>query len=179
MVLTAMLYAACKNKHQPMNNTNFTAQKLMRSATITLPGKIENVFPLFGTFEERKWAHGWNPVLVYPQTEIIEEGTTFKTISHDPDEQEYIWRISKYQPDQHLIQYLVTTPNRWWTITIQCHVISAAETKAVITYSYIGLNATGNQLNAHAIESMYQYNLKDWEEAINYYLEYGEQKALH
>jgi len=43
----------------------------------------------------------------------------------------------------------------------------------MITYTYVGLNDLGNRLNAHALESMFKHNLKDWELAINHYLETG------
>ncbi len=62
-----------------MDNAKFKSQKISKTASITLNGDIEKVFPLFGAFEERKWAEGWNPTLIYPETEIIEEGTTFIT----------------------------------------------------------------------------------------------------
>ena len=62
-----------------MNNTNFKSERVSKTATIVLNRNISTVFPLFGAFEERKWAKGWDPILIYPDTEIIEEGTTFKT----------------------------------------------------------------------------------------------------
>src|SRR5690349_8667251 len=104
-----MLSMACKNSAQTMGNKHFTAKKVTQTATIIIEGSIETVFPLFGAFEERKWATGWNPVLIYPATDIIEEGTTFKTSAHSHSEREYIWRVSKYEPARYLIQYLVNT----------------------------------------------------------------------
>ena len=77
----------------------------------------------------------------------MEEGLTFKTPGHAHNESEYIWIISKYQPENFLFQYLVSTPNRYWTITIQCSTISDAMTKAEITYTYTGLNNFGNEIN--------------------------------
>jgi hypothetical protein len=135
------------------------------------------VFPLFGAFEERKWASGWNPVLVYPATEIIEEGTTFTTEARNENEKEFIWCVSKYEPGQQLIQYLVTTENRYWTITVKCHPLTATQTTADITYSFIGLNELGNKLNKHSLEAMYTNNLKDWEEEINHYVKHGQKKV--
>ncbi|MBK7360406.1 MAG: hypothetical protein IPI96_14405 [Saprospiraceae bacterium] len=52
--------------------------------------------------------------------EIIEEGTTFKTDGHGHGEKEFIWRVSKYDQENFLIQYLVSSENRYWTITINC-----------------------------------------------------------
>jgi hypothetical protein len=132
--------------------------------------KIETAFPLFGPFEERKWATAWNPVLIYPATEIVKEGTTFKTLSRGHDEKEYLWRVSKYEAEKFLIQYLVSSENRYWTITIKCNPMTGNKTTTEITYTFIGLNELGNKINEQAIQHMYKNNLKDWEEEINYYL---------
>ena len=98
-----------------MNNTNFKAERISRTAAITLNGNIKDVFPLFDAFEERKWADGWDLTLIYPDTEIIEEGTTFKTTGNEIDKSDFLWIVSKFQPENYLIQYLVSTPNRYWT----------------------------------------------------------------
>lgn len=153
-----------------MDSTTFKAKKFSKTAIITVDGIVETVFPLFGAFEERKWAQGWDPVLIYPETEIIEEGTTFKTKGHGHDESEFIWRVSKYEPEKFLIQYLVSTENRYWTITVKCNPITENKTSVEITYTYIGLNDIGNKINEYSLQKMYKNNLKDWEEEINSYL---------
>jgi hypothetical protein len=154
-----------------MSRQQFKSEKISRTNAITLKGEIQKVFSLFGAFEERKWADGWNPSLIYPCTEIIEEGTTFKTVGNGSFEREFLWRVSKYEPDNYLIQYLVSTENRYWTITIKCDSISDRLTKASITYTFIGLNESGNKINSQSLEKMYANNLKEWQEAINYYLD--------
>jgi hypothetical protein len=170
-MMTALLLFSCKNQHQ-METEKFVAQRVSKTAVIQLNGSIEKVFSLFGAFEERKWADKWNPKLVYPLTERIEEGTVFKTKGHGHNEAGFLWIVTKYQPNEHLIQYLVSTENRCWTIIIKC-TGSDKLTSAEITYSYTGLNLIGNQINPIAIQSIYKQNLKDWEKAINYYLQSG------
>ena len=65
----------------------------------------------------------------------------------------------------------------WW-ITIQCRESVAGETtQAEITYTYTGLTEHGNAINKLALEMMYRRDLKDWEEAINHYLETGQRLA--
>lgn len=154
---------------------------LERSATILINGNINEVFPLFGAFEERKWAAGWNPVMVYPAKETIAEGVTFTTPSHTvaAGEDKYTWVIIKYQPAGYTIQYLVMTPHRFWTITVACSKAGNKKTSVQVTYSYTGLNDTGNKLNALAIDNMFSHNLVDWEQAINHYLETGKTVNLH
>ena len=156
-----------------MDTTNFKAEKVSKTATITINNKIASVFPLFGAFKERKWPKDWNPTLIYPSTEVIEEGTTFKTPGHGHDEKEFIWRVSKFEAENFLIQYLVSSENRYWTITIKCVPIGDNKTSATITYTFIGLNELGNQLNRHFLQRLYNDNLENWQDAINYYLSYG------
>jgi hypothetical protein len=86
--ILASLLLASSTHAQPMKNDTFTAQRVAQTATILLNDRVDKVFPLFGAFEERKWAEGWNPTLIYPQKEIIEEGTTFRTHGHGHGENE-------------------------------------------------------------------------------------------
>lgn len=152
-----------------MDNKEFTSARVSQTATIALNGPIETIFPLFGAFEERKWAKGWNPELIYPETEVMEEGTTFKTKAPGK-ELEYIWIVTKHEPDKNRIQYLVHTENRFWTITIVCFPLANGITSAKVNYTYTGLNERGNQLNEKAIQEMFKQGLKDWENEINGYL---------
>lgn len=168
---------ACKTHAQAMDSSYFKSEKVSKTSTISLNATIDKTFPLFGAFEERKWANGWKPHLIYPSTEIIEEGTTFKTNGHGHSEKEFIWRVSKYDPEKHLIQYLVSTENRYWTITVKCSPAADHKTKAEITYSFIGLTALGNEINKHSLEAMYKENLNDWQDNINYYLANGKAKS--
>ena len=154
-----------------MNSGRFKSEKQSRTASIVLNTDIEKAYSLFGAFEERKWVKGWDPELIYPYTEIIEEGTTFKTKPGTGYEAEFLWRVTKYEPGAHLVQYLISTENRYWTVTVKCISLESSQTAATITYTYIGLNEKGNELNKQSLDSMYRENLKDWEIAINSYLE--------
>ena len=156
-----------------MNDKIFTAQRFSKTAAITAHGTIKNVFPLFGAFDEKKWADGWNPVLVYPSSEQITEGLTFKTKGHVHGETENTWVVTKYDTSIHLIQYFIIAPNRYLTITVKCDRVHDSSTKAEITYSFTGLNGEGNEVSSHILNKMYEHNLTDWEEAINYYLQTG------
>ena len=156
-----------------MENTSFKAERISRTAEIILNRNVKDVFPLFDAFEERKWESDWDLTLVYPEREVIEEGTTFKTTGNEIDEFEFLWIVSKFQPENYLIQYLVSTPIRFWTITVKCSPFEEAKTKAEVTYSFTGLSDKGNEFNRLSLERMYSNNLKDWEEAINYYIENG------
>jgi hypothetical protein len=156
-----------------MVTETFTAERTSRSATIILEGPIDVVFPLFGPVEEKKWEDKWDPVILYPASEDTEEGMVFTTPAQDQRETAYTWIVSKLNPDLHLIEYIVSTHNRFWVITVRCEALSDIRTRATIRYTYTGLTPLGNILNKQAIAKMYEKDLKDWEEAINHYLKTG------
>ena len=163
------------HKYHSLHQQNFIAERVSRTATFIAAGPIDKVFPLFGPYEERKWAEGWNPAPVYPLTETMEEGMLFTTPSHMHGETESIWTLSQYQPANHRVQYSVVSPGRFLTITVVCSATSADRTTATVTYTFTGLNEEGNAISKHLLRKMYGRELKDWEEAINYYLKTGMQ----
>jgi hypothetical protein len=156
-----------------MKNETFNAERISKSATITLNADIETVFPLFGPVEEKKWADGWDPVILSPASATIEKGLVFTTPASGEGEDKYAWIVAKFQAESHIVEYVVSTPNRIWVISIRCTSGNNASTNAAITYTYTGLNVHGNALNKRAIENMFSVNLKDWEEEINFFLKNG------
>jgi len=150
---------------------SFKSKRISKTRTIILNGSLDEVFPLLGPIKEMEWTDGWDPEIIYSTTKIVEEKMVFKTKAIFPDETDFTWIISKYQPENTFVEYLVFTQERLWTISINCVEESVKKTKAEITYTYTGLTENGNRLNETALEKMYTQDLKDWEEAINYYLE--------
>ncbi len=153
----------------------FSPQRISKTSVIALNAALEKVFPLFGPIKEKEWAAGWDPEMIHPTSGEVEEHMVFKTTAHPSHEEpDYIWTLSKYLPEEASLEYTVFTPERIWWITIRCwEEIPDQMTKAEITYTYQGLTERGNKINERALQRMYAHNLKDWEEAINYYLETG------
>jgi hypothetical protein len=60
---------------------------------------------------------------------------------------------------------------------VQCEDIGKNKTAAEIKYTFTGLNEKGIEINRESLEKMYENGLKDWEAAINHFLETG--KILH
>ena len=158
--------------------TEFKPERIQRSASFTIHGKIENVFPLFGPIREKEWAEGWDPEILYRSGNVlVEEHMIFQTHAH-PDEGKYTWVITQYQPEKYLIEYTVSTHERIWFIRVSCQ-DRKETTEVTVSYTYTSLTAEGNQKNEQALKRMYAQNLKDWEEAINYYLKTGKQLTNH
>lgn len=152
----------------------FKPERIQRSASFTIHGKIENVFPLFGPIREKEWAEGWEPQILYRSGDVlVEEYMMFETNSPDGSEK-YTWVITQYQPEKYLIEYTVSTRERIWFIRVLCKE-QKGKTDVIVSYTYTGFTADGHRKNQEALNRMYAHNLIDWQEAINYYLQTGKQ----
>jgi len=149
--------------------TSQTAERIERTASFLVNAEIENAFPLFGPIREKEWAAGWEPQIIYSQSREVEAHMIFKTAASNPEEKEYLWVVTQYRPADFFIEYKVSTHQRIWFITVICKP-QEDKTLVSVTYSYTGLTEGGNNLNKLALEKMFAHNLKDWEEAINYYI---------
>ncbi|HEY0742280.1 MAG TPA: SRPBCC family protein [Chryseosolibacter sp.] len=154
-----------------MSQNEFIPDRISKTASFLVDGKLEDVFPLFGPIKEKLWAEGWEPEVIFSNGELVQEHMIFRTQVSSP-ENYYTWIVTQFNPEQHLVEYTVTTQNRIWFIRVKC-TAENTRTKATVTYTYTGLNKQGNDLNRNALERMYSSDLKDWQDAINYYLRHG------
>ena len=152
---------------------SFQAERIERTASFVVNAPVEKSFPLFGPIREKEWAAGWEPSVLLSKDLLIEEHMIFQTNGHE-GEGKYTWAVTTYQPERHLIEYTVFTSDRIWFIRVACEA-AGEKTNVTVRYTYTGLTKEGNRKNKLAIEKMYAHNLKDWEVAINHYLETGQQ----
>lgn len=141
------------------------SERISKTATIVLRAPYQKVFPLFGPVREMEWAEGWNPDILYGNSEA-EGHMIFRTKPRYDDEDFYTWIISKWSPDQKLIEYSVSSKDRVWFITIQFRDLEKI-TEADVTYTFTGFNADAIRKNRESLERMYSEELKDWEGPIN------------
>ncbi len=147
--------------------------RISRSSEIILEGGIEEVFPLFGAIEEKKWAHGWQPEVIYPPDQNFCENMIFKTQPSDlfsGEEDNYLWVVSKFQPEKYIVSYIVKSEERIWLISISCKSGLVNSTIAKVTYTFTGLSEKGNVMNKKHLEYIFEEDLQDWQTAINDYL---------
>lgn len=188
--LTSVVLYSCEN-HQPetkinhnlnhtdnhhMNNSEFTSERMSKTATIILNGTIDDVFPLFGPELEKKWAEGWDFKKILFETELGEEYSVFQTKSSSNKNQITTWIISKLESHENpkVIEYITFNPDWITIVNIVCKPESNQQkTSAAITYTYTSLTDIGSKKVPDVLNKMYSLNMKDWEEAINYYLENG------
>jgi hypothetical protein len=132
-----------------------------------LKDDVHTVFPLFGPVREMEWAEGWNPEIIYSKDPLIEEGMIFRTKG---DQEDCIWVLTTYSPDTYLVVYTVHTSTRVWFIRVECKP-SGDRTSATVTYTYTAITEEAIEQNGAALTKMFEFDLKDWEEAINIYLQ--------
>jgi hypothetical protein len=156
------------------SQTEFKSERISQHASIELNGSVYNVFPLFGPVLEKKWAEGWDPEIIYSTTGLADDHMIFRTKANHLSEDWYTWVVTRYEPENFFIEYTVSTSQRVWFISVQC-AQKRSKTIAAISYVYTGLSPQGNELNQVAMKKIFAHDLKDWEEAINYYLKCGKQ----
>jgi hypothetical protein len=149
-------------------------ERISQSSEIVIDSVVENVFPLFGPLLEMEWAIGWEPRIIFLDQPNVAEHMIFQTKSHYGED--YLWAVTQYVPERYFIEYTVTAVDRIWFIRVECKE-AGLKTEATITYTYTGLNEKGNRRNREALDKMFVSDLKDWQDAINYYLANG--KQLH
>jgi len=149
-----------------------TAERITRTASFIVQASVEKVFPLFGPIREKEWAASWEPQIIYSQHPEVEEHMIFRTAGNHPDEKEYVWVVAQYKPAHFFIEYQVSAHQRIWFIMVECKPLQE-NTLVSVTYSYTGLTEVGNRINQESLAKMFAHDLKDWAEAINYYLRTG------
>jgi len=156
-----------------MGDHNFVSKRIIKSATITLNGTIDDVLPLFGAREEQKWTPNWNPEFIYPNNKGDEKNNVFKTehkagAGHQSTVS--YWIMTEFSNDLNKVSYAVFSGHDITAISIQCDPVSDSTTKAVIEYVMTSLDDHGSELIERKSERIFSQNLADWEDAINRYL---------
>ena len=157
--------------HHAETEMPFPAKHVEKSATITLHGDIDTVWPLFDPINESKWVSVWKPEILYPASRAVQEGMVFRT--HGT-----VWVVTRYDTERRRITYTVSHPEKVHTIDVQCTKHGASLTDATVTYSYTGLSEAGNELVVEDANKMFANDLEDWQKLINHYLETGEPLAM-
>jgi len=127
----------------------------------------EQVFPLFGALEEKKWAEGWNPQFVYPTPAHDQRGMVF-TVEHGS--KTGVWTCTAFDQNAGYVQYVFMLGNLMVTV-IDIHVTKSGshETPVSVLYERTALRPEANDHVAHLATGDAKSG-PEWEEAINGYL---------
>jgi len=157
-----------------MDITSFESKRIIKSATITLNGTINDVLPLFGAREEQKWAPNWKPEFIYPKDKEDEKNNVFRTEHTTGDSHHSVvsyWVMTEFSKELNRVSYAIFSGHDITTISIQCDAVNDSTTKAVVEYVMTSLDDHGGKLIELKSEKIFSQNLADWEDAINQYLQ--------
>jgi hypothetical protein len=127
----------------------------------------EEVFPLFGALEEKKWAEGWNPQFAYPVPVRDQRGMVF-SVEHSG--RTGVWTCTAFDESAGYVQYVFMLGDVMVTV-IDIHLTraSANETAVSVVYERTALRPEANDHVAHFAKGDAKSG-PEWAEAINGYL---------
>ena len=134
--------------------------------SFTVDAPFEQVVPLFGANEERKWAHDWNPQFVYPNPAHDQPGMVF-TVAHG--HYSSVWVNTALDLAAGHIQYAYVLNDAMATL-IDIHATRQApqKTGVSVVYERTALIPEANEHVQHFAKGDENAG-KEWGEAMNGY----------
>jgi hypothetical protein len=172
--VSLLIFAVSCHGSGKMDNSKSESKRIIKSATITLNGTINEVLPLFGAREEQKWEPNWKPEFIYPKEKEDEKNNVFRTEHTAGDSHHSIvsyWVMTEFSKELNRVSYAIFSGHDITTISIQCDAVNDSTTKAVVEYVMTSLDDHGGKLIELKSEKIFSQNLADWEDAINQYLQ--------
>jgi hypothetical protein len=127
---------------------------------------IEIAWPLFGADQERAWAADWEPVFLWPQKALDQEGMVF-IVRHG--EKTAVWVNTAFDSVGRRIQYVYVIPDVVVTLITLKLMPNGRSTAVDVVYERTALTDAANELvkNMAAADRVAG---KQWEQQINGYL---------
>ena len=166
-VLTMLIgVVACARTHAQADASALTHTRVEFHFVANAP--LEQAAPLFGANEERKWSPDWDPQFVYPKPARDEQGMVFR-VEHP--HHTAVWVNTAFDLAAGHIQYAYVLNEAMATL-IDIHLTreAAQKTGVTVVYERTALIPQANDHVQHFAEGDRKAQ-KEWEEAINRYLE--------
>jgi hypothetical protein len=134
--------------------------------SFTVDATFEQVAPLFGANEERKWASGWNPQFIYPIPARDQPGMVFTVPKGQPTS---VWVNTAFDLEAGHVRYAYWVNETMTTlIDIQLTRVSGQKTGVTVVYERTALVPAANEHVQHFAEEDAGAG-KEWGDAINAY----------
>ena len=133
----------------------------------TVQAPYEQVFPLFGALEEKKWAKTWEPQFIHPSPAHDERGMVF---TREHNGMSSVWTCTAFDEAAGYVQYVNVVKDTMVTL-IEIHLTKAgtSETHVSVVYERTALRPEANEQVAQLAKGDANSG-PDWSEAINGYL---------
>jgi len=139
MVAGTLVPAAAQGKE----DTRATLAHTHEEFSFDVSAPYEQVFPLFGAYEERKWAVGFDPQFVFPASPHDQQGMVFTTVQEG---KKRIWINTALDPATGHAQYVYFIPNTMVAlIDVRLTKLGNSETKVSVVYERTALTPDVNQ----------------------------------
>ncbi len=160
--LIPLLTSMCSHAQEPAPAQLHTRNEF----SFTVDAPFEQVVPLFGANEERKWAHDWNPQFVYPNPARDQPGMVF-TVAHG--HYSSVWINTALDLAAGHIQYAYVLNDAMATL-IDIHAIRQGPQKTGVTvvYERTALIPEANEHVQHFAKGDENAG-KEWGEEMNAY----------
>jgi hypothetical protein len=142
--------------------------------SVIVKAPYEKAFPLFGAYEERKWAKGFEPRFIHPSPARDQQGMIFTwELGGAPS----VWANTAYDPATGHVQYIYFVQDAMVTlIDIRLTKAGGAETRVDVVYERTALRREANeQVAEHAKADRTRGS--EWEAMINGYLRESSEAA--
>ena len=145
------------------------AQELTHTRTefsFTVDAPFEQVVPLFGAHQERKWAADWDPQFIYPTPARDQQGEVF-TVAHG--QHSSVWINTTLDLTAGHIQYAYVLNDAMATL-IDIHATRQGPQKTAVTvvYERTALIPEANEHVRHFAKGD-ERSGKEWSDAMNAY----------
>lgn len=146
-----------------------------RSYTQQLHAPPERVFPLLCPVREVDWVPGWMPEVVVSESGLCEGECIFVTPPEfDSEPCNAIWIVTKHDPRTWMVEmYKVAPEHTISKLEICLESEGESSTAAHISYEITSIGVPGDKFMNEFTEEWYVAFMKDWEKAMNHYLDTG------
>jgi hypothetical protein len=111
--------------------------------SFVLNASYDKAFPLFGAWEERKWALGFEPQFVFPSSPQDQQGMVFTTNQHGANR---IWVNTAFDRNTGKAQYVYFIPETMVAfIDVQLTRLGSSQTTVSVVYERTALKPEANE----------------------------------
>ena len=166
MLFAAIATSSTACAQAPAASTESAPLHTRTDFSFTVDAPFDQVAPLFGANQERKWAAGWNPQFIYPTPAHDQQGMVFK-VAHGQFTS--VWVNTALDLATGHIQYAYVLNDAMATL-IDIHVArqSAQKTAVTVVYERTALLPQANEHVQHFTKGDAGAG-KEWGDAINSY----------
>jgi hypothetical protein len=137
----------------------------------------DEAIQLFTPKGEESWVPEWRPNYIWPQTGEICRDIIFETGSGG---EATLWACLEWQPDERCVRYLRTTPgSRIAFVEVCCRAHGTGHAIARVTYRYVALSDSGDELIAAMSPISFARMIDDWAAMIGRRFQERPTPSLH